>query len=492
MRQQAADFVPRLERGGQLSLERQLVREIREAIVSRRLLPRMRLPSSRQLARDLQVHRNLVVNALEQLVAEEYLVSKPGSGTYVSDVLLHTSDPVPAAPAPMSTRWRLANSERQAAPRGQPLLDLSPFQLASAAFPLVQWQKVWRQAVRRYRIEKYSTPAGEPGLRAALADYLARTRGVQCTPEELIVTNGSSQAFQLLAQVIRDVGGRVAFEEPGYWLARQVFERAGVPVWPVAVDEGGLCVERLPEGLECPVLVYVTPSHQFPLGVRLSPARRLALLEWAARNDALILEDDYDSELRYDAPPLAPLASLDQTGRVIYVGTFSKVLSPSLRLGYLLAPPLLLPGLLQLKLLADIHTNTPTQLAVEYFITEGHLEQHIIRMRRLYAQKRAVLLQTLQPLQAIATVRGVEAGLHIFVEVEAGVPLERTRQECLRQGIVLRDAARFYAAEPVRQGLVLGYGGLELTELEQAGKQIVSVALGQYQRVPAGHGGGPP
>lgn len=220
-----------------------------------------------------------------------------------------------------------------------------------------------------------------------------------------------------------------------------------------------------------PKLVYVTPSHQFPLGVRLSTARRVALLEWARRHDALIVEDDYDSEFRYDAPPLPLLASLDSTNRVIYVGTFSKALSPSLRIGYVLAP-LLRERLRRLKYWMDYHSSTPTQLALEYFLKEGYFAQHIRRMRRLYAEKRALLVQALSPVQAVASVRGLEAGLHAFIACDTQVQIERLVQNCLRQRILLTDLRRYYAVEPHQRGVVLGYGRLERDEIEWVGRQI--------------------
>src|SRR5215469_1926373 len=468
-----ADFVPRLKRGTQLSLEKQLGRAVREAIGCGRLRPGMRLPSSRRLAAELRVNRNTVVNALEQLVAEGYLTGRPGSGTFVSETIMRSTDPSRrTSPSPMLQELPPLPEPAITARFGGALTG-GICQPSTATFPLAHWRKAWRQATRHVPSPQYGDPAGEPGLRAAVADHLAHARGLRCSPDDLLITSGATQGFALVAQALLAPGMVVAFEEPGYPLARQVFAHYAARLLLVPVDQQGLCVEHLPEGPLAPRLVYVTPSHQFPLGVRLSAARRMALLEWATRQDAFILEDDYDSEFRYDAPPLPPLASLESTGRVIYVGTFSKSLSPSVRIGYVLAP-LLRERLRRLKCWMDYHPNTPVQLALEYFLKEGYFAQHLRRMRRLYAEKRAALVQALLPVQAVASVRGLEAGLHAFVEYDARVPIEPLVQQCLRQGILLMDLSRYYAAEPTQRGVVLGYGGLERQEIEWLGTQIVT------------------
>jgi GntR family transcriptional regulator / MocR family aminotransferase len=478
--QAEADFVPQLNRESQLSLEKQFVRAVREAIGSGRLRPGMRLPSSRRFAAELQVNRNTVVHALYQLVAEGYLTSHPGSGTFVSETIPRSSA--------LSSRTSPSLLLQELPPLPEPAIPArfggalvgGICQPSTATFPLAHWRKAWRQATRHVPSPQYGDPAGEAGLRAAVADYLAHARGLRCSPDDLLITSGATQAFALVAQALLAPGMAVACEEPGYPLARQVFAHYAARLLLVPVDPQGLRVEHLHEGPMGPRLVYVTPSHQFPLGVRLSAARRMALLEWATRQDAFILEDDYDSEFRYDAPPLPPLASLESTGRVIYVGTFSKALSPNLRIGYVLAP-LLREQLRRLKCWMDYHPNTQVQLALEYFLKEGYFAQHLRRMRRLYAEKRAALVQALAPVQAVASVCGLEAGLHAFVECDAQVPIEPLVQRCLRQGILLMDLSRYYAAEPTQRGVVLGYGGLERPEIAWIGKQIVAQMHAQSQ-----------
>ncbi|BCL79072.1 GntR family transcriptional regulator [Ktedonobacteria bacterium brp13] len=479
-RQAEVDFFPQIERSSHLSLERQIVRAVREAIVCGRLRPGMRLPSSRRLAAQLHVNRNTIVNALAQLIAEEYLTGKPGSGTFVSQQI--QISPKPSQHPSLDARWLRPLSPPHVFPPRKDLLEFRVCQPSTNAFPLVQWRKAWHQALQHLPLDDYSPPAGERGLRAAIAEYLARARGLICSPEDVIITNGAIQGIHLVTAATVTPGECVAFEEPGYPLARQVFEYHGAQILPIAVDEDGLRVEALPERQASPLLVYVTPSHQFPLGVRMSATRRLALLDWAVRNDALIIEDDYDSEFRYDAPPLPPLASLDSHDRVVYVGTFSKVLFPGLRIGYVIAAAPLRERLEHLKCLMDYHTNIPTQRSIECFMKEGYFDQHISRMRRLYAEKRSVLEKVLLPLKPVASFRGLEAGLHTFIEFDASVQIDALIQTCLASGILITDVAQYYLADPNRRGLVLGYGGLELPDIEWAGLQLMSsVQLGSHR-----------
>jgi GntR family transcriptional regulator/MocR family aminotransferase len=470
-----ADFLPPLQRDRKVSLERQLVQALRAAIVSGRLRPGMRLPSSRCLAAELHINRNTIVNALEQLIAEDYLTGKVGAGTFVNHHLL-VSSPVPMpSPSIEHARWLRPIPEPQVAPPATDMLEFRVCQPSTAAFPLAAWRKSWHSALRQLPPDDYSAIAGEPGLRAAVANYLVSARGLNCSSEDILITSGALQGIHLIAQATLAPGSTVAFEEPGYPQARQAFESRFAHIIPIPVDKDGLCVERLPNGPTAPVLVYVTPSHQFPLGVRMSIPRRLALLEWARRNDALILEDDYDSEFRYDAPPLPALTSLDTSGRVAYLGTFSKVLSPSLRVGYVRATPPLQKRLERLKCMTDYHTSTPLQLALEAFMRDGSFHQHIRRMRRIYAEKRAALEQALSPLKSTASFLGLEAGLHVCIEFDPQVQISTLIQESLKRRILITNMAQYYFAQPDRQGLVLGYGGLELRDIEWAGKQLVSI-----------------
>jgi GntR family transcriptional regulator/MocR family aminotransferase len=261
-----ADFVPQLERRSRLSLEKQFVRAVREAIGSGRLRPGKRLPSSRRLAAELQVNRNTVVNALEQLEAEGYLTSKPGSGTFVSEVIPRSSAASRRAFPSPTLQGLPSLPEPAITPRFGGAIAGGICQPSMTAFPLAHWRKAWRQATRHVPSSRYGDPAGESGLRAAVADHLAHARGLPCSPDDLLITSGATQGFALVAQALLAPGMVVAFEEPGYPLARQVFEHYAAHLLLVPIDQNGLCVEHLPEGPMGPKLVYVTPSHQFPLG----------------------------------------------------------------------------------------------------------------------------------------------------------------------------------------------------------------------------------
>jgi GntR family transcriptional regulator/MocR family aminotransferase len=320
---------------------------------------------------------------------------------------------------------------------------------------------------------------GDSDLRAALASYLKRARGVTCGPDDILITSSAAQALDLIAQATLTPGDHVGFEEPGYHFARKALLARGAQIVPIPVDDDGMRVDTLPAGTDAPLLAYVTPSHQFPLAMRLPITRRIALLEWARANKSLIIEDDYDSEFRFDAPPIPALASLDQDGCVAYIGTFSKVLTPALRLGYLIAPPPLRNRVAQLKSLSDLHPSWPVQRALLALIRDGHLDRHIRRMRRLYAEKRALLGATLAPIQPLAHLRGLEAGLHAYLQLRPDLEARRISAMAYERGVVIMTLDRFYHQTPNRSGLLLGYGGLELAEIAR-GARILAEVISEY------------
>jgi GntR family transcriptional regulator/MocR family aminotransferase len=337
---------------------------------------------------------------------------------------------------------------------------------------------VWRAVGERLPPAEYGEPAGDPELRLAVARYLGRARGIACAPQSVVITAGAIQACDLVARATLAPGDQVGFEEPGYPAARGVFLAGGAEVVPVAVDGDGLRVDELPSGADAPPLVYVTPSHQYPLGARLSFARRLALLEWARANDSLVVEDDYDSEFRFDAPPLPALAGLDEEGRVAYVGTFSKVLSPALRLGYLVVAPPLRERVERLKRLTDHHTTWPVQRALAEFVAGGHLERHVRRMRREYARKRAALLGALGQVEHLARPLGLEAGLHCCLLLRDDLDPDRVAALARERGVGVSTMDADYLGPVRRRGLLLGYGGLQLAEVER-GAVVLAEALRQ-------------
>ncbi|HYI16759.1 MAG TPA: PLP-dependent aminotransferase family protein, partial [Thermomicrobiales bacterium] len=347
--------------------------------------------------------------------------------------------------------------------------------------PADVWRRVWNDVSGQLPPSDYGPPAGDPELRAAIAGYLRRSRGVACGADDVIVTAGAVQAIDLIARATLAPGDTVGFEDPGYRITRQVLEARGAVLVPVPVDQDGLQVDRLPAGEDAPMFVYVTPSHQYPLGARMPVGRRVALIEWAQANDGLIVEDDYDSEFRFDAPPLPALAGIDETGRVAYIGTFSKVLSPALRVGYLVAPQPLRERVERYKRLSDFHTPWPLQRALAAFITQGHLERHIRRMRRHYGEKRAALRDALAPVSHLAQLRGLEAGLHVFLELDQHIDPRQVELRAREQGVIVSTLDGYFLGPVTKQGLLLGYGGLELSDIVRGAEVLVDVLSGEVE-----------
>lgn len=477
------DLPLRLDRTAAEPLQRQLLAQLRAAIIGGQLAAGTRLPSTRVLATALGVSRNVVVSAFDELFAEGYVAGRHGSGTYVEDALPVAPRRAPAPP-PGGRRW--LQRDPVPIPGGVPpdddapgLISFRPGVPAIELLPPEVWRRVWRAAGELPPARRYADPAGDPELRAALARWVGRARGIACGPDEVIVTTGAAQALDLLARATLTPGDSVAFEEPGYPTGRSILKANGARIVPVPVDDDGLRVEALPTGADAPLLACVTPSHQYPLGARLPVARRLALLDWASTNDGLIVEDDYDSEFRFDAPPLPALMSLDKDGRVAYIGTFAKSLAPSLRLGYLIVPAPLRARVIALKGLLDRQTSLPVQRVVLSLITEGHLERHIRRARRRYAEDRAILRAGLAPVtsgpDAPASLRGLDAGLHVCLEFAPGIDQARVVTLARRRGVAVATLDDYYHGPPDRQGLILGYGGLAPNDLARGTRILAEV-----------------
>lgn len=465
---------------GQGALHRQLYRALRSAILEGRLGPEARLPSTRTFARELGLSRNTVLQAIDQLVAEGYASGRVGSGTYVVAEL-------PPAPAPRDLPAS-STSDGELPPRlsaaGQRLARVAPPGRASwrpwqellpydfrygepsyADLPMDTWSRLLGRRARRLSSRRlaYQPPGGAAELREALASYLARARGVACTPEQVIVVHGSQQAVDLTARLLVDPGDPVVLEEPHYTGFSFCLHAAGARLIHVPVDDQGLRTAEL-ENVEDARLVCVTPSHQYPLGSVLSLPRRLALLDWAERREAYVLEDDYDGEFRYDGKPIECLQSLDRSGRVIYAGTASKLLFPALRIGWIVAPPALAPYFLNAKALADTGTPSLEQSALADFITEGHLERHVRRARIRTAARRAVLLETVAAeFGDRVQVLGASAGLHVLMRlpgIEAHA-VGRIRRACRELGVGVYPASPFYDRPPPMAELLIGYAALE-------------------------------
>ena len=459
-------------------LHRQVYEQWRAGILNGRFSPGDRLPSTRELANALRVSRATVATAYEQLMAEGYLDTQHGSGTFVCRALPDTptrgTRPHAAArradaPVHLSA---FANRLTPLAWRGTAnprVINLSTSGPTFDQFPFDVWKRLVRrhlQALGPSLFDYASDGAGHPALRSVLAAYVSRSRAVRCAPDQVIVVNGSQQALDLCARVLVDPGGEVATEDPGYLGARELFKAGGARVRPVPVDRDGLVVSALPSSAR---VVYITPSHQFPLGVSMSLARRLELVEWARAHGALIIEDDYDSEYRYSGAPLPALQGLSADAGVVYVGTFSNVMFPGLRLGYLVLPPALVEPFHRAKWLADRHTAHLEQAALADFIREGHLERHIRRMRRVYKRRRDALLEALtRSFGDRATVVGDASGMHLVVRFEsAGIATRAARA-----GVHLVSTRAYYAGDAPGHEFIVRFSGVSERALGEAVKRL--------------------
>jgi GntR family transcriptional regulator / MocR family aminotransferase len=460
-------------------LHRQAYRALRGAILSGRLPGGTRLVSTRAMAEELGVSRNTILQAYEQLVAEGYATSRGGSGTYVAAELpqrpkrLGSPEPAAAkaAAAPRLSRFGRDLAERvpsrQASwslPRDRVAIDFRYGEPPYSDLPLATWARLLGRRARRLSVKRlaYQPPGGADELREALAGYLARSRGVVCSPEQIVVVHGSQQAIDLTTRLLVDPGDVVVLEEPHYTGFSFCLAALGAKIAFVAADEQGIRVDDLaqvgPARLAC-----VTPSHQYPAGGVLSLPRRFALLEWANRRGAYVLEDDYDGEFRFEGRPIECLQALDRDGRVIYAGTASKVLFPALRIGWIVAPPALTTHFHAAKALADTGTATLEQLAFADFIAEGHLERWIRRSRvRHGARRRALIEAVARELGDRARILGVAAGLHVLLRIDElpARDVSRLRAACRERGVGVYPAAPFYARPPARAELLLGYAAL--------------------------------
>jgi GntR family transcriptional regulator / MocR family aminotransferase len=442
-----------------------IYRQLLDAVLDGRLRSGERLPPTRDLARQLDVSRNTVAVAYERLTAEGFLTSRVGAGTFVC------TEPVSAATGSRSGR-------RRARPGGgvRPRIvwesmppavgDLHPaprydFRVGlpdAGLFPLETWRRLVSRELRRSVVRAaYGPPSGHPGLRAAIAQHIGVARSVFASADDVLVTQGAQQALDLIARVLIEPGMTVAVEEPGYPPARNLFRTLGARICGVPVDAEGIEVAAIPRQAR---LVYVTPSHQFPLGTPMSVGRRTALLAWAERHGAVVIEDDYDSEFRFSDRPLEPLQSLDRTGRVVYVGSFSKTMVPMLRLGFLVAPASLQAALRSAKQLADWHGDLVTQGALARFIDDGLLARHVRKASREYAGRHEQIVDALRRdfaewLELVPSA----AGLHVCTRlITDSVDLAAVIRAAARADVTVAPLARYCAETPVHNGLVIGYG----------------------------------
>ena len=468
-----------IERSAAKPLYQQIYDAYREAIVARRLTAGQRVASTRALATALNISRIPVLTAFDQLLAEGYFESRMGSGTFVSSTLPdHTGFlKRPAArPGTRSLGTRSIASSTAASLRSarEPWLNgLGAFRVSEPAldhFPFRTWSRLIARHSRGARREAlyYGSPLGDLPFRQAVAAYLRTARAVRCEAEQIMVVSGSQQALEITARVLLDQGQPVWVEEPGYRGARDALTMAGARLVPIPVDHEGLDVAAGIRMCRRARAAYVTPSHQYPLGVTMSASRRLQLLDWAQATGSWIIEDDYDSEYRYESQPIAALQGLDHDTRVVYIGTFSKVLFPALRVGYLVIPPALVDEFSAVREAMDICPPALNQAVLTDFIVEGHFARHVRRSSLLYRERRSVLVESLrQMLGPTWRVVGAEAGIHL-VALRDRAGDRSISQAAAREGIWVVPLSTCYLGTPRHHGLILGYGGTTVAEIPKA------------------------
>ena len=461
-------------------LHRQVYEEWRNGILTGRFHGGDRVPSSRELAGMLGVSRSTVTEAYEQLVAEGYLESAHGSGTYVCrqipDDLLQarraTEGGAVQSPAPRLSRYgeRLREDLRYAvAPAG--VIQFSSGRPDLREFPFAVWRKLLGRRVRAATPELFDYSAQSGGyerLRREVAASLSRSRAVRCSWEQVVIVNGSQQGLDLCVRLLMNAGDVAVVENPGYPGARRTFAAYGAKLRPARVDSQGIVIGDLGKSAQ---LVYVTPSHQFPTGVSMSLARRLELIQWARRCGAILIEDDYASEYRYSGAPLPAMQGLASDVPVVYIGTFSKIMFPGLRIGYVVLPPELVAPFTRAKWLVDRETPALEQAALADFISEGHLERHVRRMRRLYARRREVLVDAIERhFGDRAEILGDGAGMHLFVRFADAAVLDRAGKNRVEIG----NARVWYMEQASANELVLGFSDLGERTIREAVRRLAS------------------
>ncbi|MBW4576892.1 MAG: PLP-dependent aminotransferase family protein [Aphanothece sp. CMT-3BRIN-NPC111] len=473
-------------------LNRQLYEELRQAILSGRLLPQERIPSTRELAKSLGISRTTVTQSYEQLLSEGYLETIIGSGTFVcaqlpDDLLRSTpvneAEKITRPPIKLSKYGsELAQIDVSLIREPNKTISFRYGRPAFDQFPIKLWRKLLSRHCRSNSnwLDYATDSLGYKHLREAIARYLSRSRAVECSPDQVLITNGTQQALYLVTRLLLDPGEAIALEDPGYLSARRIFLTQGAQLLPVAVDESGLVVKELANYSDQLLkLVYVTPSHQFPTGAILSLPRRLELLAWAQQTGALIIEDDYDSEYRYGDRPIPALQGLDRSDSVLYIGTFSKVLFPSLRIGYLVLPPSLVSLFSRAKWLSDRQLPLLEQQVLTDFIEAGHLERHLRKMRSHYDQCRQVLVQALNThFGEQVTILGEKAGLHLMVRLHTSLSDEEIVERAARVGVGMMSAQPHYINPRCTGEFIFGYAELTKPQIQEGIHRLAQALMG--------------
>ncbi len=449
-------------------LHRQISDGFRLAILRANLSAGQQVPSSRQLASELGISRIPVLTAYSQLLAEDYFETRTGSGTFVSRSLAVRRS---AVAQPTNGNGGHSGS-RPISARAQSLAKMDSGlwvfgwgafgvgQVALDHFPFATWSRLISRHSQRVHAKAlhFTDPMGSPEFRKEIATYLRTSRAVNCDPEQILIVSGSQQAIELTTRVLADPGSHVWIEEPGYWSVRRVLLMACCSPVPVPVDHEGINVGEGARLCRNARAAFVTPSHQFPLGATMSATRRIQLLEWAEEAGAWIVEDDYDSEYRYEAMPIASLQGLDRNSRVIYIGTFSKTLFPSLRVGYIVVPHDLIKQFVAVRLASDLFPPHLYQAALADFMAQGHFARHIRRTRQLYRERRSVLVECLQQeFGPSLEILGAEAGLHLVIKLPPEICDVELAERAAREKLWLWPLSRTYFGPPT-QGIILGFG----------------------------------
>jgi GntR family transcriptional regulator / MocR family aminotransferase len=474
-----------------ISVNRWLYGALRAAILEGRLRPGARLPATRDLARQYELARGTIVNVFEQLKSEGYVDGSVGSGTYVSkilpDELLQVAQEAGPGP-PVQRKRRRRISDYAGRVRLFPNLEVRPSRAFRANMPALDLfpTTLWAQVAAR-RLRRVSTnlllgcgPMGYPPLRQAVASYLSTSRGVKCVPEQVAIISGVQEALDLAVRLFLNPGDRVCMENPGYPGAAIAFKAGGAKVSAICLDDEGMQVQDV--RMRGARLVYVTPGHQFPVGVTMSLARRLRLLEWARKSGALILEDDYDSEYRYAGRPVPALQGLDRHGLVLFTGSFSKVLFPSLRLGYLVVPPDLVDYVSTTLSVTSRHSPLLEQAVLCDFITEGHFGRHLRRMREVYAERLSVLLVCArQSLTGLLEISGVEAGLQTAGWLSRGIDSELAAAAAAKRDVEVTPLSRYSHGKMACEGLQLGFAAMDATEIQRGVRELAIALEGELK-----------
>jgi GntR family transcriptional regulator/MocR family aminotransferase len=462
---------------GRKDLSGEIYRQIRKAVLDGRLRPEDRLPPSRELARTLSVSRATVTTAYERLAGEGFVVSLQGAGTFISEWaarLAHNStcqrsDGV-LQPRPVWSSIPLPTAFDRPAQ-----FDFRTGLPDTTLFPHRTWRRLVARVLRSNELTSkitYEHPAGHRDLRTAIARHIGNSRGIETSADDVTITNGTQQALDILTRVLLAPGDRIAVEDPSYEAPRRLFEALGIRVVGVPVDRDGLVVDALPRGVR---VVYVTPSHQYPLAVTMTLARRQALLAWADRNGAAIIEDDYDGEFRFEGRPLEPLQTLDTSGRVIYVGSFSKTMLPTLRLGFVVTPPSLRSAVQKAKYVSDWHTSTLEQAALAHFIDEGGFARHVRRVSGIYRERHEMIANAItrnfaDHLEVIPSTTGLH--LAAVARTASVGQIAGVAERAANAGVAIHRLASFAVGDTARAGILLGYGAIQTADIGEGLRRL--------------------